>query len=156
MRLRCSWRAPRVPLATSSVAQQQNQHSAELPPPSRRAPQTHPRKRTSAPPPAARRRAITAEQFGALALPVAEFLAVQHGTAYLGYSATTSEHARHPFFASANRSGGPAKGDIQLFTARRDTTLAQLLQKVCVHACVRACVFVCVCWVVLRVVLWVM
>ncbi|EFN59772.1 hypothetical protein CHLNCDRAFT_133443 [Chlorella variabilis] len=75
-------------------------------------------------------RAITAEQFGALALPVAEFLAVQHGTAYLGYSATTSEHARHPFFASANRSGGPAKGDIQLFTARRDTTLAQLLQKI--------------------------
>ncbi len=35
------------------------------------------------PPPRARR-AITAEQFGALALPVAEFLAVEHGTAYLG------------------------------------------------------------------------
>lgn len=109
------------------------------------------------------RRAITAEQFGALALPVAEFLAVEHGTAYLGYSAQASKHARcvwgrgqactgvgglgwgawagpqasaacsmarsaaqpvvhaasgapsrHPFFASANRSGGPAKGDIQV------------------------------------------
>ena len=105
-------------------------------------------------PPALPCSAITAEQFGALALPVAEFLAVEHGTAYLGYSATTSQHARraparrcwprcrpgclrrgaarptlcclahrancpfrssrrHPFFASANRSGGPSKGDIQ-------------------------------------------
>lgn len=75
-------------------------------------------------------RAITAEQFGALALPVAEFLAVEHGTAYLGYSASTSEHARHPFFASANRAGGPAKGDIQLFTVKRDTTLRELLHKI--------------------------
>lgn len=75
-------------------------------------------------------RAITAEQFGALALPVAEFLAVEHGTAYLGYSATTSSHARHPFFASSNRSGGPAKGDIQLFTVKKDTTLRELLNKI--------------------------
>lgn len=75
-------------------------------------------------------RAITAEQFGALALPVAEFLAVEHGTAYLGYSATTSEHAKHPFFASANRSGGPTKGDIQLFTCKADTLLSQMLQKI--------------------------
>jgi 5'-AMP-activated protein kinase regulatory gamma subunit len=74
--------------------------------------------------------AITAEQFGALALPVAEFLAVEHGTAYLGYSATTSEHAKHPFFASANRSGGPTKGDIQLFTCKADTLLSQLLRKI--------------------------
>ncbi|PSC68984.1 CBS domain [Micractinium conductrix] len=74
-------------------------------------------------------RAITAEQFGALALPVAEFLAVEHGTAYLGYSARTSDHARHPFFASANRAGGPAKGDIQLFTVKASTTLRELLTK---------------------------
>ncbi|KAL4418674.1 hypothetical protein ABPG77_010621 [Micractinium sp. CCAP 211/92] len=75
-------------------------------------------------------RAITAEQFGALALPVAEFLAVEHGTAYLGYSASTSEHARHPFFASANRAGGPTKGDIQLFTVKKDTTLREMLHKI--------------------------
>ncbi|KAL4421528.1 hypothetical protein ABPG75_010819 [Micractinium tetrahymenae] len=75
-------------------------------------------------------RAITAEQFGALALPVAEFLAVEHGTAYLGYSASTSQHARHPFFASANRTGGPTKGDIQLFTVKKDTTLRKLLRKI--------------------------
>lgn len=39
-------------------------------------------------------------------------------------------HRRHPFFASANRSGGPTKGDIQLFTCKADTPLSQLLQKV--------------------------
>jgi len=37
---------------------------------------------------------------------------------------------RHPFFASANRSGGPTKGDIQLFTCKADTLLSQLLHKV--------------------------
>lgn len=45
------------------------------------------------------------------------------------YSASTSEHARHAFFASANRAGGPAKGDIQLFTVKRDTTLREMLHK---------------------------
>ncbi|KAI3429675.1 hypothetical protein D9Q98_005760 [Chlorella vulgaris] len=75
-------------------------------------------------------RSITAEQFGALALPVAEFLAVEHGTAYLGYSASASQHSRHPFFASGNRAGGPAKGDIQLVTVRKETTLAELLKKI--------------------------
>ena len=37
---------------------------------------------------------------------------------------------RHPFFASAIRSGGPTKGDIQLFTCKKDTLLSQLLHKV--------------------------
>jgi hypothetical protein len=35
-----------------------------------------------------------------LALPVAEFLAVKHGTSYLGYSQQSSKGAAHPFFAS--------------------------------------------------------
>ena len=61
---------------------------------------------------------------------MAEFLAVEHGTAYLGYSASGSQHARLPFFASSGRAGGPAKGDIQLFTVRKDTTLRELLRKV--------------------------
>jgi hypothetical protein len=37
---------------------------------------------------------------GVLALPVAEFLAVKHGTSYLGYSQQSSKGAAHPFFAS--------------------------------------------------------
>jgi hypothetical protein len=37
---------------------------------------------------------------GVLALPVAEFLAVKHGTSYLGYSQHSSKGAAHPFFAS--------------------------------------------------------
>lgn len=41
-----------------------------------------------------------------LALPVAEFLAVKHGTAYLGYSQQSSTSAKHPFFASGPPSTG--------------------------------------------------
>ncbi|KAF6254676.1 hypothetical protein COO60DRAFT_1642116 [Scenedesmus sp. NREL 46B-D3] len=40
------------------------------------------------------------DHFGVLALPVAEFLAVKHGTSYLGYSQQSSKGAAHPFFAS--------------------------------------------------------
>lgn len=54
-------------------------------------------------------RSITADHLGVLALPVAEFLAVQHGTAYLGYSAAASGHSEHAFFGSASR-GYPAAG----------------------------------------------
>lgn len=45
-------------------------------------------------------RGIQPDHFGVLALPVAEFLAVKHGTSYLGYSQHSSNSARHPFFAS--------------------------------------------------------
>ncbi|GAB4822523.1 hypothetical protein N2152v2_009569 [Parachlorella kessleri] len=74
-------------------------------------------------------RAITSDHFGVLALPVAEFLAVEHQTAYIGYSVKASDHSRHPFFASSKRDGGPQKGDIQLFTVRRSTTLKELLNQ---------------------------
>lgn len=46
------------------------------------------------------RRGIQPDHFGVLALPVAEFLAVRHGTSYLGYSQQSSKEAAHPFFAS--------------------------------------------------------
>jgi hypothetical protein len=67
-------------------------------------------------PAAARRRcrALTSDHFGVLALPVAEFLAVEHHTAYIGYSVHGSDHARHPFFASTNRPGGPRQGEPML------------------------------------------
>lgn len=39
-----------------------------------------------------------------LGLPVAEFLALNHGTAYLGYSQRSSTAAEHPFFAGGPRS----------------------------------------------------
>eukprot|EP00879_Flechtneria_rotunda_P027307 GHRR01029251.1.p1 GENE.GHRR01029251.1~~GHRR01029251.1.p1 ORF type:complete len:217 (-),score=88.02 GHRR01029251.1:250-900(-) len=45
-------------------------------------------------------RGIQPDHFGVLALPVAEFLAVKHGTSYLGYSQQSSSGAEHPFFAT--------------------------------------------------------
>lgn len=45
-------------------------------------------------------RGIQGDHMGVLALPVAEFLAVKHNTAYLGYSQHSSSSAQHPFFAS--------------------------------------------------------
>lgn len=58
-------------------------------------------------------RGIQPDHFGVLALPVAEFLAVKHNTAYLGYSQHSSSSARHPFFASGPPSTGrrPAAAD---------------------------------------------
>ncbi|KAI8464514.1 MAG: hypothetical protein J3K34DRAFT_114955 [Monoraphidium minutum] len=46
-------------------------------------------------------RCIEPAHFGVLALPLAEFLALSHGTSYLGYSARSSKGAFHPFFAAA-------------------------------------------------------
>jgi len=74
-------------------------------------------------------RALTSEHFGILALPVAEFLALEHGTAYIGYSVNSSEHSRHPFFASSQREGGPAQGDVRIFTVHRDSTLLDVIHK---------------------------
>lgn len=51
-------------------------------------------------------RGIQPDHFGVLALPVAEFLAVKHGTAYLGYSQHSSTSSKHPFFASGPPSAG--------------------------------------------------
>eukprot|EP00798_Chlamydomonas_sp_ICE-L_P017941 gene17941-24344_t len=46
-------------------------------------------------------RCIQPEHLGVLALPVAEFLALLHQTAYLGYSQRSSESSQHPFFAGS-------------------------------------------------------
>ncbi len=72
-------------------------------------------------------RALTSEHFGILALPVAEFLALEHQTAYIGYSVKSSDHSRHPFFASSGRPGGSKRTDIQLYTVPRNATLLQTL-----------------------------
>lgn len=75
-------------------------------------------------------RALTSEHFGVLALPVAEFLALEHHTAYLGYSVVSSLHSKHPFFASSPRAGSsPKKGDIQVFAVTKDTSLQEALLK---------------------------
>lgn len=96
----CTVRNSTQGLKSTCSRRPSNQSSSHQPQASRRLPdlaaKPGPRQSCSphrplSPPP---RSAITAEQFGALALPVAEFLAVEHGTAYLGYSATTSEHAK--------------------------------------------------------------
>ena len=72
-------------------------------------------------------RALTSEHFGVLALPVAEFLALEHQTAYIGYSVKSSDHTTHPFFASSRRPGGSKKTDINLYTVQRNATLLQTL-----------------------------
>ncbi|KAG7666935.1 hypothetical protein Ndes2526B_g04587 [Nannochloris sp. 'desiccata'] len=72
-------------------------------------------------------RALTSEHFGVLALPVAEFLALEHNTAYIGYSVNASDHSKHPFFASSKRTGGTKKNDIQLYTLHPTSTLLQTL-----------------------------
>ena len=51
-------------------------------------------------------RTLRPEHFGVLALPVAEFLALVHGTAYIGYS-RTSYDSNHPYFASQGSSSHP-------------------------------------------------
>ncbi len=70
-------------------------------------------------------RAIQPEHFGALALPVGEFLALLHGTVYVGYSAFTSSAAKHPFFASAAGSSGN-ESDVRILTALPNTTFRQV------------------------------
>lgn len=50
-------------------------------------------------------RCIHTDHLGQLALPVAEFLALLHQTAYAGYTVQESGHARHPFFNDAKRPG---------------------------------------------------
>lgn len=75
-------------------------------------------------------RALTSEHFGILALPVAEFLALEHHTAYIGYSVSSSSHSGHPFFASSPRKGRqPRKGDIQVFAVNKETTLGEAMTK---------------------------
>lgn len=74
-------------------------------------------------------RALTSEHFGILALPVAEFLALEHGTAYIGYSVTSSQHSRHPFFASSSRSGSPGKENVEIFTVGKRATLLEVVRK---------------------------
>lgn len=77
-------------------------------------------------------RALTSEHFGILALPVAEFLALEHHTAYIGYSVASSNHSNHPFFASSPRKGRlPKSHDIQVFSISKDTTLGDALFKIC-------------------------
>lgn len=50
-------------------------------------------------------RCLQAQHFGKLALPIAEFLALTHGTAYAGYAALGSDSLEHiqdePFFGSS-------------------------------------------------------
>jgi 5'-AMP-activated protein kinase regulatory gamma subunit len=72
-------------------------------------------------------RALTAEHMSVLALPVAEFLALEHNTAYIGYSANASSSSKHPFFASSKRTGGPKKDDIHLYTVDPTASLLQTL-----------------------------
>mmetsp|Transcript_12886 Transcript_12886/g.22736 ORF Transcript_12886/g.22736 Transcript_12886/m.22736 type:complete len:376 (+) Transcript_12886:56-1183(+) len=85
-------------------------------------------------------RGIQPEHLSVLALPVAELLALRHGTTYLGYSQRDSKEAEHDFFASRRRppadtgelSSSPhvaasaADSEVRLITATRTTTLKEI------------------------------
>ena len=80
-------------------------------------------------------RALRPEHFGVLALPVAEFLALVHGTAYIGYS-RSSYDANHPYFASQGVSSHPKTPnpkDIQVYAVRRSTSLREAIGTICHH-----------------------
>lgn len=73
-------------------------------------------------------RALTSEHFGALALPVAEFLALEHHTSYIGYSVKSSVHAHQPFFARGGGKESSGRTDIQVFACDRRATLLDVLR----------------------------
>jgi 5'-AMP-activated protein kinase regulatory gamma subunit len=85
-------------------------------------------------------RALRSEHFGVLALPVAEFLALLHGTAYIGYSRMSSEHGNHPYFASQN-SKTKKPTDIQVYAITRSTALIDTMRILSEHQLHR--VYVC-------------
>ncbi|KDD76450.1 hypothetical protein H632_c222p2, partial [Helicosporidium sp. ATCC 50920] len=78
-------------------------------------------------------RALTAEHLSVLALPVAEFLAVQHNTSYLGYSVHASGAKGHAFFGAPRHAPDSALGlkekreDVRTFTVTSKTLLRELL-----------------------------
>ena len=86
-------------------------------------------------------RCIQPEHFGILGLPVAEFLALLHGTSYAGFSgATPSEFASNPFFAKMNEGGFRRTGPY-LVTATPETRFRELLRAFCENGVHR--VYVC-------------
>ena len=86
-------------------------------------------------------RCIQPEHFGILGLPVAEFLALLHGTSYAGFSgAAPSEFASNPFFAKMNEGGFRRTGPY-LVTATPETRFRELLREFLTHGVHR--VYVC-------------
>lgn len=80
-------------------------------------------------------RALRPEHFGVLALPVAEFLALVHGTAYIGYSRSSFD-ANHPYFASQGVSTHPKPPnttEIHVYAVKRSTSLRQAIGAICRH-----------------------
>lgn len=95
-------------------------------------------------------RTIEPEHFGVLGLPIAEYLALTHGTSYAGFSGTHSESSepssptvqlrRNPFFAKMNE-GGFRKSGPYLVTVAPDTKFGDLLKVIYEHRVHR--VYVC-------------
>ena len=78
-------------------------------------------------------RALRSEHFGVLALPCAEYLALLHQTAYIGYSRSSSEHGSHPYFASQGSSHAPKPDDIQVYAILGSTSLLETIRTLCEH-----------------------
>ena len=78
-------------------------------------------------------RALRSEHFGVLALPCAEYLALLHQTAYIGYSRSSSEHGSHPYFASQGSSHAPKPDDIQVYAILGSTSLLDTIRTLCEH-----------------------
>lgn len=77
-------------------------------------------------------RALRSEHFGVLALPCAEYLALLHGTAYIGYSRSSSEHSHHPYFASEG-SKHPKPADLHVYAIRGSTSLISTIRTLTEH-----------------------
>ena len=69
-------------------------------------------------------RGVNPEHFGMLGLPVAEFLALLHGTSYAGFSHIESQNRSNPFFANAKENAKV------LVVAKSDDVLGKVLQLV--------------------------
>ena len=85
-------------------------------------------------------RCIQPEHFGMLGLPVAEFLALLHGTSYAGFSHAESQNRGNPFFAKMSEGGFRRTGPF-LVVARPDDTLRKVLGMITEHGVHR--VYVC-------------
>lgn len=71
-------------------------------------------------------RALTEEHFGMLALPVGEFLALEHHTAYIGYSSDKRSSSEQRWFSSTTK-GKSGAHNMKLHIAQPNSSLRSVL-----------------------------
>lgn len=73
-------------------------------------------------------RGLTAEHFGLLALPVAEYIALKNGVQFVGYE-NISQDGEHRSFFESKRPGTHPENYVGLITITPDSTLLEVLEK---------------------------